>query len=312
MPKVSVIVPNYNHAPFLTKRLESIFNQTYRNFEVILLDDFSTDTSRNILRKYKDHKKVSYTDFNQKNSGSPFKQWQKGIEKAQGEYIWIAESDDWADEKLLETFIPKLEEGVDLVYCRSVKVNELGEKINDEFWPDSLHPTRWRSDFKNNGRNEIRNYLAYKTTIPNASSCVFRKKEGMFTNDILESRFTGDWIFWINYLEKANLAFIGKPLNYHRFHTGATRSQKDINSRLIRLEERLKAINLARSICKKGRISVSEYRKYKYLIGFLSKIKKEVGLKTLLRIAPFELIFYTYLFDLNRVRHSFMGNLSRA
>lgn len=91
---VSIIIPNYNHAAFLQQRLNSVFQQTYQNFEVILLDDASTDASVAILNEYKDHPKVSHLVINERNSGSPFKQWQKGIALAKGEYVWIAESDD--------------------------------------------------------------------------------------------------------------------------------------------------------------------------------------------------------------------------
>ena len=74
MPNVSVIVPNYNHEQYLQQRIESIVNQTYQDFELILLDDFSTDNSRDILNLYRNHPKVSKIVFNEKNSGSPFKQ----------------------------------------------------------------------------------------------------------------------------------------------------------------------------------------------------------------------------------------------
>ncbi len=60
MPKVSVIMPNYNHARFLPKRLESIFNQTFRDYEVILLDDCSSDNSLEILRQYAYNPSVTF------------------------------------------------------------------------------------------------------------------------------------------------------------------------------------------------------------------------------------------------------------
>ena len=88
---VSVIVPCYNHAPYLKQRIESILNQTYQNFELILLDDVSPDESGEILLSYKDHPKVSHCIINERNSGSTFHQWNKGIALAQGELIWIAE-----------------------------------------------------------------------------------------------------------------------------------------------------------------------------------------------------------------------------
>ena len=93
-PLVSVIVPNYNHAPFLDERINSILNQSYDNYELIIMDDMSTDNSVDVINKYKDHEHVSQIIINEKNSGSPFKQWNKGFAKAKGELIWIAESDD--------------------------------------------------------------------------------------------------------------------------------------------------------------------------------------------------------------------------
>ena len=65
---VSIIVPSYNHAQFLEERIESILNQDFHNFEVILLDDLSSDNSAEILKKYQNHPKVSHCIINEKNS----------------------------------------------------------------------------------------------------------------------------------------------------------------------------------------------------------------------------------------------------
>src|ERR1700746_3879780 len=108
MPKVSVIVPNYNHARFLQKRIDSILNQTFQDFELILLDDCSTDVSRAILSQYANDPRVRL-EFNAMNSGSTFKQWNKGVRLARGKYVWIAESDDYADERLLQRLVDALE-----------------------------------------------------------------------------------------------------------------------------------------------------------------------------------------------------------
>lgn len=75
MIKVSVIVPNYNHHKFLNARLDSILKQTYQNFEIIILDDCSTDENRDIIELYRNHPKVSHIIHNTKNSGSTFIQW---------------------------------------------------------------------------------------------------------------------------------------------------------------------------------------------------------------------------------------------
>ena len=74
-PLVSVIIPNYNHAPFLKERIDSVLNQSFDNFEVIILDDKSTDHSKEVIESYRNHEKVVHIEYNSQNSGSTFKQW---------------------------------------------------------------------------------------------------------------------------------------------------------------------------------------------------------------------------------------------
>lgn len=78
-PLVSVLIPNYNHSIFLEERIQSVLNQKYQNFEVIILDDCSTDNSKNVIDKYKHNPKISHIIYNEINSGSTFKQWNKGF-----------------------------------------------------------------------------------------------------------------------------------------------------------------------------------------------------------------------------------------
>lgn len=71
-PLVSVIIPNYNHARFLDERIQSVINQTYQNFELIILDDNSTDNSVEVMNQYKDDPHVSQIVVNEVNSGSTY------------------------------------------------------------------------------------------------------------------------------------------------------------------------------------------------------------------------------------------------
>ena len=92
---------------FLRRRIESVLCQTYQDFELILLDDCSSDESRSLLSEYAGDPRVRI-EFNEVNSGSPFKQWNKGVRLARGEYVWIAESDDYADERPPEKLVAQL------------------------------------------------------------------------------------------------------------------------------------------------------------------------------------------------------------
>ena len=129
-PLVSVIVPNYNHEPYLRERLDSIYNQTYKNFEVLLLDDCSNDGSRDILEEYaRIHKENTTTIFNENNVGKVFKQWNKGLQAANGELIWIAESDDYCEGNFLEEMVKMFRyESLMLAFARSEFVQD-GKKI---------------------------------------------------------------------------------------------------------------------------------------------------------------------------------------
>ena len=176
---VSVIVPCYNHAPYLKQRIESILNQTYQNFELILLDDVSPDESAEILLSYKDHPKVSHCIINEKNSGSTFHQWNKGMALAQGELIWIAESDDAADLSFLETLVEPFQQNPNLVlaYSQSHRMDSQGNITGTwKDYTDNLNSKKFEKDFIINGLDYINEFLIVKNTIPNASAVVFKKE----------------------------------------------------------------------------------------------------------------------------------------
>lgn len=221
-PKVSVIVPNFNHARFLRKRIESVLHQTYQDFELILLDDCSTDESRSILSDYAGDPRVRI-DLNEKNSGSTFKQWNKGVRLARGEYVWIAESDDYASERLLEKLVAILatEPTVTLAYCRSNRILENDQR--DGFWDFYLagrDPQRWTEDFRSNGREECEQYFVHSNPVANASGVVFRKSVYERVGGADESlRLCGDWKLWAAMALEGAVAYLSEPLNYFRSHS---------------------------------------------------------------------------------------------
>jgi len=179
MPNVSVIIPNYNHAPYLNQRIDSVLNQTYQDFELIILDDKSTDNSKEVIESYRSHPKVSQIVYNEINSGSTFKQWNRGIRLAKGELIWLAESDDDASEFFLEEMVSRFNQNSNLgiVYCDSYYINEKNKKLKrTHLWKNErFSSTRWNNDFINTGINEVNNYLIYHNVIDNASSALFKK-----------------------------------------------------------------------------------------------------------------------------------------
>jgi glycosyltransferase involved in cell wall biosynthesis len=224
MPKVSVIVPSYNHARYLSKRLESIFNQTYQDFEVILLDDCSTDNSLELLTRYSTNPKVSHFIINRQNSGSTFRQWEKGIALAKGDYIWIAESDDFNELTFLEnsTDILNSDNSIAFSYCRTKKINEEDKIIGNEVWGEEINPQIWEGNRVFSGLEFLRDYLKYRNIIPNTSAVVFRKNH--FDPWIVTKlKYCGDWLLWGIMCKDSKVGFLSKHLNFFRHHSGTTR-----------------------------------------------------------------------------------------
>ncbi|MBX9782833.1 MAG: glycosyltransferase [Chitinophagaceae bacterium] len=219
---VTVIIPNYNHHRFLLKRLQTVQQQTVDGFECFVLDDNSTDDSRELIDGFVKSDVRFSCVFNTENSGSTFAQWNKGVRLAAGEYIWIAESDDAADPSLLEQLVARLDAdpSIVLAYCQSNRMNEKGIVTGTwKTYTDDLDQERFATDFVMEGKDYIHRFLIHKNTIPNASAVVFRK-------DIYEQvgaapehlKNNGDWLTWLKMLCYGKVAFVAKPLNYFRYH----------------------------------------------------------------------------------------------
>lgn len=125
-PSVSVIIPTFNRATFVTEAIESVLAQTYRDYEIIVVDDGSTDNTQQVLAAYKDKIRYIY----QENLGLSSAR-NTGITNAKGKYIALLDSDDlWLPNKLEEQ-VQILEDNEDtaFVYSNFVFVNETGDFI---------------------------------------------------------------------------------------------------------------------------------------------------------------------------------------
>ena len=224
MPKVSVIVPNYNHERFLRRRLNSIYGQTYKNIEVILLDDCSSDQSRSLLDEYAAaHPEITRTLYNEENSGSAFRQWAKGIKEATGDLVWIAESDDFCDERFLEVLVRCFDdEAVLLAYATSTFVdkNEVPTRDNfQSYLSDLACAEKWTGSYVETAHNEVRSALGIKNTIPNASGVLFRRPVNMPLLDDeswLSMVVAGDWVFYLQIIRGGKIAYSTQTINFFR------------------------------------------------------------------------------------------------
>ncbi len=237
-PLVSVVVPNYNHAPFLGARLDSILAQSVRDIEVILLDDASTDDSRSVIARYASRPRVRVT-LNETNSGSTFRQWNAGVGMARGRYVWIAESDDLAEPDLLEKVVGALEANPACgVGCCESWLFE-GEGPPD---PATRKPhyrpgprrDQWTRDFVADGADICVQDLLFGNVMPNASAVVFRRslfhEVGGADETMLQS---GDRMLWARMLARSDLAHVADRLNYYRTHDATVRSRTGASARTV-------------------------------------------------------------------------------
>ncbi len=228
-PKISIIVPNYNYAHFLDKRIESILKQTYTDYEIILLDDASTDDSVKVLEKYKDNPHISQCVINEQNTGSPFKQWMKGILLAKGEWVWIAEADDLCEPTFLEVCMHyiNMESNVTICNTGSVYID-----TEDNIMKGKVY--QWEKNENKAGAicfdgKKFAEYILYwKNDIPNASGVLFKKEYALNIHNKkwTDFRYCGDWLFWFEMAMQGKVIQIYQTLNYFRQHQSQTAKGK--------------------------------------------------------------------------------------
>ncbi|MDD3138299.1 MAG: glycosyltransferase [Lachnospiraceae bacterium] len=225
-PLVSVIVPIYNYDQFLHQRLESIYHQTYQKIDVLLLDDASNDDSKKIMEEYREqYPEKTRCFYNDKNSGSVFKQWEKGIKEAKGELCWIAESDDWCALDFLEKQVGAFQDQqVILSYCKSRFVTEQGLECSDtcEDYLASISKEKWSHSYQRNGIDEIKEVLAYKNVIPNVSAVLMQKKPALEVLDKIQDislKLCKDWLFYAELLKRGKVSYTVNTINNFRMHS---------------------------------------------------------------------------------------------
>jgi glycosyltransferase involved in cell wall biosynthesis len=205
-PRVSVLLAVYNGEKYIKEAVESILNQSFKDFEFIIVDDGSTDSTAKILNEYKDHRIVRLV--NEKNMGL-VGSLNKGLHMAKGEFIARMDADDVSKKNRLEKQITFLDENptVGVLGTYMEQVDENG-KILSVFRPPLEHRAI---------------LLAMLRTTAIAHATVMMRKKVVLVNGGYDANFphVEDTELWSRLILKTNFANLPEPLYVRRIHQGS-------------------------------------------------------------------------------------------
>lgn len=304
-PLVSVIIPNYNHAPFLKERIDSVLNQSYGYLEAIILDDCSSDNSREIIEVYRGNEKVKHIVYNQKNSGNTFVQWQKGVELALGEWVWIAESDDRAHPDFISKCLEEAREA-DLVFCKSVIINANGSQttyLGEPFFPkENVFPPNM-SCHRIDSSAFIQAHMYNFNHIVNASSVLTKRALLIqWIPSITEFKLCGDWMLWVLLLTNTKACYVQEGLNHFRVHDQTVRSMESNTMNTFYENARIAAYIYQTFPTPVLKRKISEYLIYAYFNRYSKTQRKGTFLSFLNLISKYGLKALFHSFS-HKLRH---------
>jgi len=208
---VSIITPVYNSEKFLRQAINSVVNQTYKNWELLLIDDCSTDKSLTIINEFTKNNHRIRLIQNKVNEGAAVSR-NKGILEAKGHYIAFLDSDDlWKPKKLKIQLKRMQEQNCDVSFSSYELIDEHGHKLNKKVC--ALPILSYNKLLKSN-------YIGNLTGVYNA------KTLGKITSPNLRKR--QDWLIWLNALKVSNKPAYGieESLAYYRVREGSMSSNK--------------------------------------------------------------------------------------
>lgn len=277
IPRVSVILPNYNYGRYLRDRLSSVVEQTLPLFELIVLDDCSSDDSVSVAREFLAQCDVPWQlSVNDVNSGSVFKQWRKGVELARGEYLWIAEADDLASPDFLASLLARMQAaGSALGFTDSRQIGENGETLGCTYsdYLNQIEAKSFDASFNMDGPEFLKRFLAVKNVILNVSGVIFQRQSLLDAfdavgDDLYGYNVAGDWRLYAEICARADcrISWLADPLNTHRRHGVSVTHAANIENHLAEIvkmhQHTGRLTNLTGETLVKQRLALIEANQY--------------------------------------------------
>ena len=225
-PNVSVIIPTYNRAELLPRAIQSVLNQTFKDFELIVVDDCSTDNTPGVVNKFlKKDDRIKYVRLTE-NSGTPAHPKNIGILNSKGGYIAFLDSDDeWLSRKLekqINLFKKYKNYRVGLVACNALIFEQ---RSNSEYL------------YKIPKYKDVFQKFLVKNFIPSTSSVMVKKDVfgniGLFDENL---KLGEDWDMWIRIAQKYDFDFVPEPLFKYYIHGGNITQTSSADKRIEDLQ----------------------------------------------------------------------------
>ena len=208
---VSIITPLYNSEQYISQTVESVINQTYKDWELILIDDASTDDTLSIIKPFLDKNSKIKLLKNKKNLGAAISR-NKAINEAQGDYIAFLDADDLWKSKKLQTQIEAMQlENADICFSSYDQIDESGAPLNKKVkaLPLLTYKKLLKSNYVGNLTGIYNSRVLGKIQTPN-----LRKRQ--------------DWLLWLEAIKRSKKAAIGiqESLAYYRIRKDSMSSNK--------------------------------------------------------------------------------------
>ena len=228
--KISVIVPTFNSSNTIERLMHSLYNQIFKDFEIIFIDDSSNDVTVETIRETLENTNIRYQLLTNESNKGPGYSRNRGIENANGDYIVFIDSDDAVREDHLSTLCSNIKD-YDSVFIKGLKLDK-NDKLFD-FKVDRFDPI---IDLSRKNSNVIKAVdiinMELLMEIPFSFVFLMYKKDILIENDIRfneEFRYGEDTEFAIKYLAKCNeVKFVDKYTYYYYQEEGSLRQTSSL------------------------------------------------------------------------------------
>lgn len=214
---LSIVIPSYNHEKYIGKAIESVLNQTYSNWELIIVDDGSSDKSLSIIHQYNDSR---IQVIEQENQGA-HNAINRGLSVSKGDYLAILNSDDVYDKKRFEIMIHKMEAQKELQFlCSYLEIidtngKSLGIKKGWENMPSWTIP---HTELSLQAADNFNSNILVNNFVSTTSNFLFTKNLYKQIGGMRNLRYAHDWDFALRAAEVVQCEIINKPLIKYRVH----------------------------------------------------------------------------------------------